>query len=118
MWVAAMHLATPCTGQKRSFENHTSKQLILSAEKTNLVLNIAWALWSKFIYICDTVFIVFSFMLHRKYDYENYLSTLLLPKELRPSAFALRAFNVEVSRSVGAQVGDAVIIELLNVLLI
>lgn len=54
-------------------------------------------------------------MLHRKYDYENYLSTLLLPKELRPSAFALRAFNVEVSRSVGAQVGYVVIIDVLNV---
>ncbi|SPP88742.1 NADH dehydrogenase (ubiquinone) complex I, assembly factor 6 homolog [Drosophila guanche] len=35
-----------------------------------------------------------------KYDYENYLSTLLLPRELRRAAFALRAFNVEVSRSV------------------
>ncbi|XP_030386691.1 NADH dehydrogenase (ubiquinone) complex I, assembly factor 6 homolog [Scaptodrosophila lebanonensis] len=35
-----------------------------------------------------------------KYDYENYLSTLLLPQELRQAAFALRAFNVEVSRSV------------------
>ncbi|XP_017018020.1 NADH dehydrogenase (ubiquinone) complex I, assembly factor 6 homolog [Drosophila kikkawai] len=35
-----------------------------------------------------------------KYDYENYLSTLLLPRDLRRAAFALRAFNVEVSRSV------------------
>ncbi|KMZ09376.1 NADH dehydrogenase (ubiquinone) complex I, assembly factor 6 homolog [Drosophila sechellia] len=35
-----------------------------------------------------------------KYDYENYLCTLLLPRELRRAAFALRAFNVEVSRSV------------------
>ncbi|XP_034102603.1 NADH dehydrogenase (ubiquinone) complex I, assembly factor 6 homolog [Drosophila albomicans] len=42
----------------------------------------------------------------QKYDYENYLSTLLLPKELRPAAFALRAFNVEVSRSVGAQISE------------
>ncbi|XP_034490399.1 NADH dehydrogenase (ubiquinone) complex I, assembly factor 6 homolog [Drosophila innubila] len=41
-----------------------------------------------------------------KYDYENYLSTLLLPEELRPAAFALRAFNVEVSRSVGAQISE------------
>ncbi|KAM8721197.1 hypothetical protein ACLKA7_007120 [Drosophila subpalustris] len=41
-----------------------------------------------------------------KYDYENYLSTLLLPKELRPAAFALRAFNVEISRSVGAQISE------------
>ncbi|XP_068154683.1 NADH dehydrogenase (ubiquinone) complex I, assembly factor 6 homolog [Drosophila tropicalis] len=37
----------------------------------------------------------------QKYDYENYLSTLLLPQELRRTAFALRAFNVEVSRAVG-----------------
>ncbi|XP_017063717.1 NADH dehydrogenase (ubiquinone) complex I, assembly factor 6 homolog [Drosophila eugracilis] len=35
-----------------------------------------------------------------KYDHENYLCTLLLPRELRRAAFALRAFNVEVSRSV------------------
>ncbi|KAH8409218.1 hypothetical protein KR009_010819 [Drosophila setifemur] len=35
-----------------------------------------------------------------KYDHENYLSTLLLPKDLRRAAFALRAFNVEISRSV------------------
>ncbi|XP_023179547.2 NADH dehydrogenase (ubiquinone) complex I, assembly factor 6 homolog [Drosophila hydei] len=41
-----------------------------------------------------------------KYDYENYLSTLLLPTELRVSAFALRAFNVEVSRSVGTQLTE------------
>ncbi|KAH8276079.1 hypothetical protein KR018_002376 [Drosophila ironensis] len=35
-----------------------------------------------------------------KYDYENYLTTLLLPRELRRAAFAIRAFNVEISRSV------------------
>lgn len=47
-----------------------------------------------------------------KYDYENYLSTLLLPKGLRPAAFALRAFNVEVSRSVGAQISEPQIAKL------
>ncbi|KAH8316872.1 hypothetical protein KR067_007206 [Drosophila pandora] len=39
----------------------------------------------------------------QKYDYENYLSTLLLPRELRRAAFALRAFNVEISRSVSGE---------------
>ncbi|GFS04190.1 NADH dehydrogenase (ubiquinone) complex I, assembly factor 6 [Elysia marginata] len=39
----------------------------------------------------------------RKYDYENYLGTLLLPKNVQRAAFALRAFNVEL-----AQVQDAV----------
>ncbi|XP_017096393.2 NADH dehydrogenase (ubiquinone) complex I, assembly factor 6 homolog [Drosophila bipectinata] len=39
----------------------------------------------------------------KKYDYENYLSTLLLPRELRRAAFALRAFNVEISRSVSGK---------------
>ncbi|TMW47432.1 hypothetical protein DOY81_007489, partial [Sarcophaga bullata] len=34
-----------------------------------------------------------------KHDYENYLCTLLLGKEHRRHAFALRAFNVEVARS-------------------
>ncbi|KAK0172546.1 hypothetical protein PV328_005852 [Microctonus aethiopoides] len=33
----------------------------------------------------------------RKYDYENYLCTLLLPKNLRAAAFAIRAFNVEIA---------------------
>ncbi|XP_064555057.1 NADH dehydrogenase (ubiquinone) complex I, assembly factor 6 homolog [Drosophila montana] len=47
-----------------------------------------------------------------KFDYENYLTTLLLPKELRPAAFALRAFNVEVSRAVGAQLTEPQIAKL------
>ncbi|EHA98695.1 hypothetical protein GW7_20599 [Heterocephalus glaber] len=34
----------------------------------------------------------------RKRDYENYLCSLLLPSESRSSAFALRAFNVELAR--------------------
>ena len=34
----------------------------------------------------------------RKSDYENYLSTLLLPKEIQRAAFALRAFNVELAQ--------------------
>ena len=39
----------------------------------------------------------------RKNDYENFLCTLLLPPEIRASAFAIHAFNVEV-----AQVKDQV----------
>ncbi|XP_036292444.1 NADH dehydrogenase (ubiquinone) complex I, assembly factor 6 isoform X1 [Pipistrellus kuhlii] len=39
----------------------------------------------------------------RKRDYEGYLCSLLLPTEFRSSAFALRAFNVEL-----AQVKDSV----------
>ncbi|XP_005098752.1 NADH dehydrogenase (ubiquinone) complex I, assembly factor 6 [Aplysia californica] len=39
----------------------------------------------------------------RKSDYENYLATLLLPKNVQRAAFALRAFNVEL-----AQVRDVV----------
>ncbi|GAB6030433.1 NADH dehydrogenase (ubiquinone) complex I, assembly factor 6 [Chamberlinius hualienensis] len=34
----------------------------------------------------------------RKYDHENYLSILLLPKSLRRAAFAIRAFNIEISQ--------------------
>lgn len=33
----------------------------------------------------------------RKHDYHGYLCTLFLPKDLRPDAFALRAFNVELA---------------------
>lgn len=33
----------------------------------------------------------------RKHDYENFLCTLLLPNNLRSSAFAIRAFNAEVA---------------------
>lgn len=39
----------------------------------------------------------------KQYDYENYLCSLLLPDGLRRSAFAVRAFNVEL-----AQIRDAV----------
>ncbi|KAI0221745.1 NADH dehydrogenase (ubiquinone) complex I, assembly factor 6, partial [Lamellibrachia satsuma] len=34
----------------------------------------------------------------RKYDYENFLATLLLPKTARRAAFAIRAFNVEIAQ--------------------
>ncbi|XP_037726895.1 NADH dehydrogenase (ubiquinone) complex I, assembly factor 6 homolog [Drosophila subpulchrella] len=47
-----------------------------------------------------------------KYDYENYLCTLLLPRELRRAAFALRAFNVEVSRSVSGHLVEPQIAKL------
>ncbi|KAK7492253.1 hypothetical protein BaRGS_00016550 [Batillaria attramentaria] len=39
----------------------------------------------------------------KKYDHENYLCCLLLPKDLQRAAFAIRAFNVEL-----AQVRDVV----------
>ncbi|KAJ9589879.1 hypothetical protein L9F63_016997 [Diploptera punctata] len=41
----------------------------------------------------------------RQYDYENFLCTLLLPSESRASAFAVRAFNIEIAR-VQDQVSD------------
>ncbi|CAE1151753.1 NDUFAF6 [Acanthosepion pharaonis] len=34
----------------------------------------------------------------RKSDFENYLCTLLYPKQIRTSGFALRAFNVEIAQ--------------------
>ena len=48
----------------------------------------------------------------QKRDYEHFLATLLLPKEIRPAAIALRAFNVEVASvrdSVTDQVEDIII---------
>lgn len=36
---------------------------------------------------------------YRKRDYEGYLCSLLLPTESRSSAFALRAFNVELAQA-------------------
>lgn len=39
----------------------------------------------------------------RKFDYENYLCILLLPHSIRSTAFAVRAFNVEL-----AQIRDTV----------
>lgn len=41
----------------------------------------------------------------RQYDYENFLCTLLLSNQSRPSAFAIRAFNIEVAR-IEDQVSD------------
>jgi NADH dehydrogenase [ubiquinone] 1 alpha subcomplex assembly factor 6 len=37
----------------------------------------------------------------RQLDYENYLCALFLPKEHRPAALALRAFNVETATALG-----------------
>ncbi|XP_076749962.1 NADH dehydrogenase (ubiquinone) complex I, assembly factor 6 homolog sicily [Xylocopa sonorina] len=41
----------------------------------------------------------------RKHDYENFLCTLLLSREFRAAAFAIRAFNIEVAQ-VKDQVSD------------
>lgn len=41
---------------------------------------------------------VHTYDLSRKSDYENFLCTLLLPHNIRSAAFAIRAFNVEVSQ--------------------
>ncbi|XP_021927289.1 NADH dehydrogenase (ubiquinone) complex I, assembly factor 6 isoform X2 [Zootermopsis nevadensis] len=41
----------------------------------------------------------------RQHDYENFLCTLLLPSHSRTSAFAIRAFNIEVAK-VQDQVSD------------
>jgi NADH dehydrogenase [ubiquinone] 1 alpha subcomplex assembly factor 6 len=37
-------------------------------------------------------------LFHRKYDYESYLATLLIRKDLKRTGFALRAFNVELAQ--------------------
>lgn len=42
---------------------------------------------------------------YRKYDYENYLCTLLLHKSIRRTGFAIRAFNVEVA-TIQDQISD------------
>ncbi|XP_047109050.1 NADH dehydrogenase (ubiquinone) complex I, assembly factor 6 isoform X1 [Schistocerca piceifrons] len=34
----------------------------------------------------------------KNFDYENFLCTLLLPNDIRTSAFAIRAFNIETAR--------------------
>jgi NADH dehydrogenase [ubiquinone] 1 alpha subcomplex assembly factor 6 len=46
-----------------------------------------------------------SFFCYRQHDYENFLCTLLLPSRSRTSAFAIRAFNIEVAK-VQDQVSD------------
>jgi phytoene/squalene synthetase len=38
----------------------------------------------------------------RQLDYENYLCALFLPREHRPAALALRAFNAETASALGA----------------
>lgn len=43
--------------------------------------------------------------LFRKHDYENYLCTLLLHKDIRRTGFAVRAFNIEVA-TIQDQVSD------------
>ena len=43
-------------------------------------------------------YIIFVCLPPRKNDYENYLCTLLLPKDARTVAFVIRAFNVELAQ--------------------
>ncbi|KAL6260608.1 hypothetical protein P5V15_008128 [Pogonomyrmex californicus] len=47
----------------------------------------------------------YCLQLVRKNDYENFLCTLLLPRNVKSAAFAIRAFNVEVAQ-VEDQVSD------------
>ncbi|KAK6622742.1 hypothetical protein RUM43_008585 [Polyplax serrata] len=46
----------------------------------------------------DTPSLNYCIDLVRKLDHENYLCTLLLPDPVRTTAFAIRAFNIELSR--------------------
>jgi len=46
---------------------------------------------------CSCVAYVVQFI-YRKFDYENFLSTLLLPMSSRAAGFALRAFNIELAQ--------------------
>ncbi|XP_012056477.1 PREDICTED: NADH dehydrogenase (ubiquinone) complex I, assembly factor 6 [Atta cephalotes] len=48
----------------------------------------------------------YCLQLVRKNDYENFLCTLLLPRSIKSTAFAVRAFNVEVAQ-VEDQVSDS-----------
>jgi hypothetical protein len=43
-------------------------------------------------------FLFFLFLCNRQHDHDNYLATLLLKKQHRGSALAVRAFNVEIAR--------------------
>jgi NADH dehydrogenase [ubiquinone] 1 alpha subcomplex assembly factor 6 len=38
------------------------------------------------------------YVCYRQHDYENFLCTLLLPSQSRTSAFAIRAFNIEIAK--------------------
>lgn len=59
------------------------RRMFLSNEKNN-----------KFHCLIVILLLIFP----RKCDYENFLCTLLLPREIRTVAFAIRAFNVEVAQ--------------------
>lgn len=39
-----------------------------------------------------------SFFFFRKFDHENFLCTLLLPKVYQNASFVIRAFNIEIAR--------------------
>lgn len=41
---------------------------------------------------------IYNYFIYRKYDFENYLSCLLLPESVRSAAFVIRAFNIEISQ--------------------
>uniref|UniRef100_A0A8C3RQV9 NADH dehydrogenase (ubiquinone) complex I, assembly factor 6 n=1 Tax=Chelydra serpentina TaxID=8475 RepID=A0A8C3RQV9_CHESE len=53
--------------------------------------------------VINKMYNLFLFVIYRKRDYEGFLCSLLLPAESRTSAFALRAFNVEL-----AQIKDSI----------
>lgn len=52
----------------------------------------------------EWIIIVWAVIYHcRKFDYENYLSTLLIDgPQMRQCAFAVRAFNVEIAKIAGS----------------
>lgn len=47
-------------------------------------------------YIIYKIYKLFN-CFYRKHDFENYLCTLLLHKNIRRTGFAVRAFNIEVA---------------------
>lgn len=47
------------------------------------------------LYSSNYLLLVYNF---RKYDYENFISSILLKNSLRACALAIRSFNVEIAR--------------------
>uniref|UniRef100_A0A8C3RT45 NADH dehydrogenase (ubiquinone) complex I, assembly factor 6 n=1 Tax=Chelydra serpentina TaxID=8475 RepID=A0A8C3RT45_CHESE len=74
-----------------------------STGQTNCPLSMLISRMLNLHIVINKMYNLFLFVIYRKRDYEGFLCSLLLPAESRTSAFALRAFNVEL-----AQIKDSI----------
>lgn len=93
-----------------SFRTVSTNLVVRSMKKTIHRINIAWIWLGNYCFKgmkMNQNLISFHFfiglIINRNHDYENFLATLLIRGQSeRRSAFAIRAFNVEIAKVAGS----------------